>query len=104
VRQAGRGTKAIPLEAQFSESASYIALVIEAGALLLVAFGAIQALVGFARSILQRAADEMEGRQLWIRFATWILLALEFAFAADLGARLWRWRLTAAAIEGEVRQ
>jgi uncharacterized membrane protein len=26
----------------------------------------------------------MEGRQIWIRFATWILLALEFALAADL--------------------
>jgi uncharacterized membrane protein len=35
--------------------------------------------------ILQRPADgEMEGRQIWIRFATWILLALEFALAADL--------------------
>ena len=26
----------------------------------------------------------MQGRQIWIRFATWILLALEFALAADL--------------------
>jgi hypothetical protein len=26
----------------------------------------------------------MKGRQIWIRFATWILLALEFALAADL--------------------
>jgi uncharacterized membrane protein len=26
----------------------------------------------------------MEGRQIWIRFATWILPGLEFALAADL--------------------
>jgi hypothetical protein len=33
---------------------------------------------------VRRAAGEMEGRQIWIRFATGILLALEFALAADL--------------------
>ncbi|HZP09663.1 DUF1622 domain-containing protein, partial [Methyloceanibacter sp.] len=37
-----------------------------------------------AGSILRRTADEMMGREIWIRFATWILLALEFALAADL--------------------
>ena len=26
----------------------------------------------------------MRGREIWLRFATWILLALEFALAADL--------------------
>jgi uncharacterized membrane protein len=34
--------------------------------------------------VLRRSADEVEGRQIWIRFATWILLALEFALAVDL--------------------
>ncbi len=72
------------LESEFSEIASYIALVIEAGAVLVVAFGALQALVAVAGSILRRSADEMTGREIWIRFATWILLALEFALAADL--------------------
>jgi uncharacterized membrane protein len=78
------GDQAIPLEAQFSEIASYIALVIEAGAVLVVAFGAFQALAAVVVAVVRRAADEMEGRQIWIRFATWILLALEFALAADL--------------------
>jgi uncharacterized membrane protein len=58
--------------------------VIEAGAVLVVAFGALQALVSVAAAIIGRAADEMRGREIWIRFATWILLALEFALAADL--------------------
>ena len=32
----------------------------------------------------KRAADEMQGREIWLQFATWILLALEFALAADI--------------------
>jgi uncharacterized membrane protein len=72
------------LEEQFRAIASYIALLIEAGAVLVVAFGAVQALTGVVAAILRKSADEMQGRQIWIRFATWILLALEFALAADL--------------------
>ena len=52
--------------------------------MLVVAFGAVQALTGVVAAILRKSADEMQGRQIWIRFATWILLALEFALAADL--------------------
>jgi uncharacterized membrane protein len=44
----------------------------------------VQALAGVVAAILRKTAGEMEGRQIWIRFATWILLALEFALAADL--------------------
>jgi uncharacterized membrane protein len=57
---------------------------IEAGAVLVVAFGATQALLSVAAAVIARAADEMRGREIWIKFATWILLALEFALAADL--------------------
>jgi uncharacterized membrane protein len=56
-------------------------------AVLVVALGAFQALSGVVTVVVRRAADEMEGRQIWIRFATWILLALEFALAADLVPR-----------------
>jgi uncharacterized membrane protein len=72
------------LESQFSEIASYIALVIEVGAVLVVAFGALQAILGVVGSILRRSADELTGREIWLKFATWILLALEFALAADI--------------------
>ena len=49
-----------------------------------VAFGALQALAGVFTLIVKRAADEMQGREIWLKFATWILLALEFALAADI--------------------
>jgi uncharacterized membrane protein len=44
----------------------------------------VQALAGLGSAILARTADEMIGRGIWLKFATWILLALEFALAADL--------------------
>jgi len=49
-----------------------------------VSFGAIQALASVVALVFNRAAGEMAGRQIWLRFATWILLALEFALAADI--------------------
>jgi uncharacterized membrane protein len=75
---------ALGLEDQFKEIAGFIALAIEAAAVLVVSYGAIQALAGVVGSAFSSAADEMRGREIWLRFATWILLALEFALAADL--------------------
>jgi len=49
-----------------------------------VAFGAFQALGSVVAAVMKRAATAMEGREIWIKFATWLLLALEFALAADL--------------------
>jgi uncharacterized membrane protein len=63
---------------------SYIALVIECGAVFVVAFGALQAIVALLKAIAQGQATESAGRQIWLRFATWILLGLEFALAADI--------------------
>lgn len=74
----------LALEAQFGVIASYIALVIEAGAVLVVTFGAIQALSAVVATAVSRGASEIQGREIWLRFATWILLGLEFALAADL--------------------
>jgi uncharacterized membrane protein len=51
---------------------------------LVVTFGAAQAMAFAAAAVWQCAADAQRGREIWLRFATWILLALEFALAADL--------------------
>ena len=42
---------------------------------------------GLLKAIANGQAGEIEGCQIWLRFATWILLALEFAPAADIFAR-----------------
>lgn len=73
-----------PLEEPFQVAASYVALAIEVGAVLVVAWGAFQAIFTLVGAILTGTADEIKGRVIWLKFATWILLALEFALAADI--------------------
>ena len=53
-------------------------------AVFVVAFGALQAMAGLLKAIAKGQATGLEGRQIWLRFATWILLGLEFALAADI--------------------
>jgi uncharacterized membrane protein len=72
------------VDGQFKQIAEFVALVIQAGAVLVVTFGAVQALALVAEAIWQSEADSPRGREIWLKFATWILLALEFALAADL--------------------
>jgi len=53
-------------------------------AVVVVALGASQAIIAVVGAIFSRTADELRGREIWLKFATWILLALEFALAADI--------------------
>ena len=73
-----------PLEQSFNFIASYVALAVECGAVFVVAFGALQAIFGLLKAIFTGQATGLIGREIWLRFATWILLALEFALAADI--------------------
>ena len=61
-----------------------MALVIEVGAVIVVIIGGSQALWGVLAAVFTGQATELRGRQIWLKFATWILLALEFALAADI--------------------
>ena len=81
---AQQGESAITLDTNFKEIAELVALFIQAGAVLVVTFGAVQAISPVAVAIWEGEADSPRGREIWLRFATWILLALEFALAADL--------------------
>jgi uncharacterized membrane protein len=62
----------VSLEAQFGEIASYIALVIEAGAVIVMTLGALQAFVSVLAVAVKGGAGELQGRKIWLRFATWI--------------------------------
>ncbi len=72
------------LEAHFKDVAGLVALAIQAGAVLVVSYGAVEALVLVARAVWRREPTAYQGRVIWLKFATWILLGLEFALAADL--------------------
>ncbi len=79
-----RRGRVISLEDNFHTIAGTVALAIEVGAVVVVAIGAGQALLAVLAAIVAGSADEIRGRVIWLKFATWILLALEFALAADI--------------------
>jgi hypothetical protein len=87
-RLIGVGGLDAALEQQFNLIASYVALAIECGAVFVVAFGALQAISALFRAIATGQATGIEGRQIWLRFATWILLGLRSPPTSC--ARRWR--------------
>ena len=73
------------MEASFSLFAEYAALLLEFATVIAVSFGALVAVIGLVRHfIVQRQPMNEAIRQVWLDFAAWILIALEFALGADL--------------------
>jgi uncharacterized membrane protein len=72
------------LEQYFKEIASLLALVIEGTAVVVVAFGALQALMRVVSLAVTTGQDLRAAKTIWLGFAAWIVLSLEFALAADI--------------------
>jgi uncharacterized membrane protein len=75
------------MEETFKQLAAIVALSVEAGAVVLIACGAVEAML----LALWRLAPNVRGahkvvhrKEIWIRFAVWLLLGLEFELAADV--------------------
>ena len=64
--------------------ASHVALAVETAAVLIVAFGAVQALVRTLSPLIRKPADPKWLKHLWVHFGSWLLLGLQFALAADI--------------------
>ena len=71
-------------ELWFKELAGYVALGAEAATVLVVLIGVVEAVFGVVRTLLTTGMTHVRRREVWVRFAVWILLALEFALAADI--------------------
>jgi uncharacterized membrane protein len=71
------------VEALLIAIVGYVGLGLNYVAVLLIASGGVQALVG-AGTALWRREGVAQQRQVWSGFARWLVLALEFALAADL--------------------
>jgi uncharacterized membrane protein len=69
------------LFSRFAEAAQRIA---EAGAVLVVTFGTIEALFKLVWIGVTPRATHGERKAIWRRFGTWLLLGLEFELAADI--------------------
>ncbi|HXG80239.1 MAG TPA: DUF1622 domain-containing protein [Sphingomicrobium sp.] len=61
-----------------------VALGVEALAVACVAIGAIEAVIDVLRHVAARSQSLTSRRDIWLRFAGWILLSLEFALGADV--------------------
>lgn len=72
------------MEAFFKIVAEHVALGAELIATLLIAIGGIGALARVGRLLAERNAHVRTIKDIWLRLAGWILLALEFTLAADI--------------------
>ena len=65
-------------------AAHYLELVLEALALLVVAIGAVEAVIGIFRVYLVGHTSNVEKRAVWLEFARWLVAGLTFQLAADI--------------------
>jgi uncharacterized membrane protein len=72
------------MEELFQELASYLALGMEAAAVLVIAFGAGEAFVRLLGLLTGKAPTHGQRKEVWRRFGVWLLLGLEFELAADI--------------------
>jgi uncharacterized membrane protein len=72
------------MEELLRQSARLVAELIEAVAVLLIAYGAAEAFVNSLRHFFRRIHDAGWRKALFVRFGIWLLLGLQFALAADI--------------------
>jgi uncharacterized membrane protein len=72
------------MEELFKRLAESVALGVEAVATLVIAAGAIEAMIGAARCLFTAVPHPGSRKAVWLRFATWLMLGLEFELAADV--------------------
>jgi len=72
------------MEELLKVTANHVALAVETVAVLIVAIGALNALVEIAAALLRGRRQAHWGRPIWIAFGGWLLGALQFALAADI--------------------
>jgi uncharacterized membrane protein len=72
------------MEESFRTVASYVALMLESLVVLTVAIGAAETIYRIVVATVVERSSDWDRRAVWLRFAGWILLSLEFALGADI--------------------
>ena len=72
------------MEELFVEIARTAGLLVEAAAVIVVSYGALESFVKLLWIIVTPKATHGERKALWRRFGMWLLLGLEFELAADI--------------------
>jgi len=73
-----------PMVETVDQFADVIASAIELVMVLVIIIGSARTVVAIAGTLVTRQASTAALRQIWLHYAAWILLALEFALAADI--------------------
>jgi uncharacterized membrane protein len=71
------------IETLLNEIARYVALAIQAIAVLVVAIGTLRAVLDMTRVALASGGRE-EQRKVWVHYARWLVAGLTFQLAADV--------------------
>jgi len=72
------------MEELLQVTANHVALAVETVAVVIVAFGAINAVLGILVAFVRGPRHQGWGRQIWVTFGGWLLGGLQFALAADI--------------------
>jgi uncharacterized membrane protein len=72
------------MEELFLQLARGAALLVEAVAVLVITYGAAEGLVGLLAIAVRPTATHGARKEVWRRFAMWLVLGLEFELAADI--------------------
>ena len=72
------------MEELFVNIARVAALLVEAAAVVIVAYGSAEAFVKLLWVVVRPGATHGERKAIWRRFGLWLLLGLEFELAADI--------------------
>jgi uncharacterized membrane protein len=68
------------MESIVHELAHYVALILELVAIVIIALGAVEALIGVARVGMRSESR----RDVWLSFARWLVAGMTFQLAADV--------------------
>ena len=74
------------MESLLHVSAAYVALALQAVAIVIVAFGSARAVVNIARGALASHPGAAGQRTEWLDYARWLVAALTFQLGADIVA------------------
>ena len=72
------------MDETFHAAARAISLLIEGVAVIVVAYGALEAFVRLVGLAAKPSTTHGVRKEIWRRFGTWLLLGLEFELAADI--------------------
>jgi uncharacterized membrane protein len=72
------------MEELLAEASSFVAPLIEAAAVVVVAYGAVEAFGRLVMLLMKPPIRYADRKSVWRRFGSWLLIGLEFELAADI--------------------